>query len=65
MRCESASPSVQGSSPQLRTSPWFGASSPSTTRRVVVLPAPSGPISPNISPRSTEKLTRSAATTLP
>ena len=34
-------------------------------RSVVVLPAPSGPIRPNISPRRTSKLTSEAARTLP
>ncbi len=34
------------------------------TRSVVVLPAPSGPIRPNISPRWTSKVTSSAATNL-
>ena len=33
-------------------------------RSVVVLPAPSGPIRPNISPRRTSKLTSEAARTL-
>ena len=33
------------------------ASRPRITRSVVVLPAPSGPIRPNISPRCTSKLT--------
>ena len=34
-------------------------------RRVVVLPAPSGPMRPNISPRRTSKLTSEAARTEP
>ena len=42
-----------GSRPTTRTAPSSGLSSPHSRRIVVVLPAPSGPIRPNISPRLT------------
>jgi len=51
--------------PRQRTSPRSGASTPSTIRIVVVLPAPLGPTKPNSWPGSTEKDTPSSATTSP
>ena len=45
---------VTGSRPSTRTVPASTFSRPHISRIVVVLPAPSGPIRPNISPRSTD-----------
>jgi len=45
--------------------PRSGVRSPSTHSIVVVLPAPLGPINPNISPSATLNDTSSTATTLP
>ena len=45
--------------------PASTCSSPQMARIAVVLPAPSGPISPNISPRSTLNDTPRKASTLP
>src|SRR5262249_16243300 len=43
-----------GSRSRTRTAPEVAGSSPQISRIVVVFPAPSGPMRPNISPRSTE-----------
>src|SRR5580765_3641927 len=51
----------KGSAPKTRTVPSSGASSPQMVRIVVVLPAPSGPMTPNISPASTLNETPSSA----
>ena len=47
----------RGSRPSSRASPASAWSSPSATRRAVVLPAPLGPISPYSSPSSTRRST--------
>jgi hypothetical protein len=51
--------------PPYRTSPLSAASTPSTIRIVVVLPAPLLPTNPNSSPGWTSKLTSSSATFAP
>jgi hypothetical protein len=51
--------------PQNSTWPESKDSSETTVRRMVVLPAPSGPISPKIEPRSTRKDTSRTASTAP
>ena len=48
-----------------RTDPLDGVVKPVTTSRIVVLPAPFGPMSPTTSPGSIAKLTPSTATTPP
>ena len=48
-----------------RTDPLDGVVKPVTTSRIVVLPAPFGPMSPTTSPGSMAKLTPSTATTPP
>src|SRR5215831_6055555 len=53
MRPERARRWRRGSRPQVSTRPSCTGSRPSTVRSVVVLPAPSGPMRPNISPRAT------------
>src|SRR5678816_4029291 len=54
--------SRNGSAPKTRTVPLSGANSPQTARIAVVLPAPSGPMTPNISPAFTSNDTPSRAT---
>src|SRR5207249_9342715 len=49
----------------MRTRPWSGGTNPHISRMVVVLPAPSGPINPNISPRSTDNVNSLTATVVP
>src|SRR2546427_10873808 len=49
----------------MRRRPWSGGTNPHISRMVVVLPAPSGPISPNISPRSTDNVSSLTATVVP
>ncbi len=44
------------SNPATRAVPASGAKSPASMRRVVVLPAPLGPSSPNTSPRCTSNV---------
>src|SRR3982750_1172975 len=51
--------------PSIRASPEVGRRTPASMRRVVVLPAPSGPTRPNSSPRPTSKLTPATATRSP
>ncbi len=51
--------------PSRRMAPPVGASSPDTMLMTVVFPAPFGPMSPWISPRSTAKLAPSTARTPP
>src|SRR5574341_1079840 len=48
-------------SPATCAVPEVGRSSPHSTRMVVVLPEPLGPRKPKISPRGTDRLTRSTA----
>src|SRR3954452_8284262 len=47
--------------PSIRASPAVGRRTPASMRRVVVLPAQSGPTRPNSSPRPTSKLTPATA----
>ena len=47
------------------TAPEVGARTPATMRKNVVLPAPSGPISANISPRGTSSVTPASAVVAP
>src|SRR5918995_119519 len=54
-----------GSLPSTRMLPPSTCSSPHIARIAVVLPAPSGPISPNISPRFTVNDTSASAATAP
>src|SRR5437764_2436611 len=49
----------------MRTRPWSGGTNPHINRIVVVLPAPSGPINPNISPRSTDNVSSLTAAVVP
>src|SRR5712675_2259356 len=65
MRAESVRRCLSGSSPHAATLPPSGAKSPTTVLRVVVFPAPSGPMRPNISPRATSNEIPSTATTPP
>src|SRR5436305_14755069 len=51
--------------PSIRASPEVGRRTPASMRRVVVLPAPSGPTRPNSSPRPTSKLTPATAVRSP
>ena len=51
--------------PFQRTRPASGASTPSTIRIAVVLPAPLGPTKPSIRPGATENVRSSSATTSP
>src|SRR3954451_5243161 len=51
--------------PSIEASPEVGRSTPASMRRVVVLPAPSGPTRPNSSPRPTSKLTPATAVRSP
>ena len=53
--------SATGSWPSTRTRPRSARSSPQASRIAVVLPAPSGPMNPNISPRRTANDTSSSA----
>src|SRR5512139_1468847 len=46
-------------------SPPVGSRMPASRRMSVVLPAPSGPTSPKISPGATDTVTRSTASTAP
>ena len=52
------------SSPATRALPSVGSIRPHSMRRVVVLPAPSGPTSPKISPSATDRFRRSTAVML-
>ena len=54
-----------GSCPKIATVPALEVRSPAATRIVVVLPAPSGPISPNISPGLTSNERSLIAVTAP
>src|SRR5207245_2877748 len=54
-----------GSRSSTRIAPASAASRPHISRMVVVLPAPSGPIRPNISPRSTDSDSASTAVVRP
>src|SRR3954453_820526 len=51
--------------PSIRASPAVGRRTPASMRRVVVLPAPSGPTRPNSSPLPTSKLTPATAVRSP
>ena len=51
--------------PASRTSPRSGDTSPPIELNRLVLPAPFGPISPNISPSATENVTSTLAATPP
>src|SRR3954452_16739245 len=51
--------------PSIRASPAVGRRTPASMRRVVVLPAPSGPTMPNSSPLPTSKLTPATAVRSP
>src|SRR5436309_5999088 len=51
--------------PSMNASPAVGRRTPASMRRVVVLPAPSGPTRPNSSPRPTSKLTPATAVRSP
>src|SRR5687768_13937781 len=57
--------SLTGSFPRTRTCPASACSSPQHKRIDVVLPAPSGPITPNISPRRTSRDSSLTATVSP
>ena len=48
-------------SPSKRTAPEFGRATPDTQFNKVVLPAPLGPMTPNVSPWNTSKDTSSTA----
>src|SRR5262245_37526694 len=65
MLARSARRSVRTSCPATDPAPEVGSSSPISILIVVVLPARLGPRRPKISPRATEKLTRSTATKSP
>src|SRR4051795_13715389 len=51
--------------PSIKASPEVGRRTPASMRRVVVLPAPSGPTRPNSSPRPTSKLNPATAVSSP
>ncbi len=57
--------SFRTSRPSTRMLPEVGRLRPSIISRVVVFPAPLGPSTPNVSPRSTEKEILSTAVRLP
>src|SRR6478609_4855526 len=65
MWCLTASGSFTTLMPSTSASPEVGRSTPASMRRVVVLPAPSGPTRPNSSPRPTSKLTPATAVRSP
>src|SRR5687767_11513136 len=54
-----------GSRSAIRTAPLSARSNPHITRIIVVFPAPSGPMMPNISPRSTAHDTFASAVVEP
>src|SRR5690349_14746095 len=54
---------VHGLTPRTLTDPASGFNSPHASRSDVVLPAPSGPMSPNISPLATSNETPASAVT--
>src|SRR5712692_9456891 len=65
MRSFTACGSRATSWPATHAWPAVGSISPHNIRNVVVLPAPSGPTSPKISPRATSMLSRSTAANSP